>query len=35
MYRKARQQLRGQTMIEYEFILPAVATVFVTYEVMG
>jgi Flp pilus assembly pilin Flp len=36
MYRKALQQLRGQTMTEYAFILAAVAiVVFVTYEVMG
>jgi Flp pilus assembly pilin Flp len=36
MYRKARQQLSGQTMTEYAFILAAVAiVVFVTYEVMG
>jgi Flp pilus assembly pilin Flp len=36
MYRKARQQLRGQTMTEYALILAAVAiVVFVTYQVMG
>jgi Flp pilus assembly pilin Flp len=35
-YRKARQQLRGQTMTEYALILAAVAiVVYVTYQVMG
>jgi Flp pilus assembly pilin Flp len=35
-YRKARQQLKGQTMTEYALILGAVAiVVYVTYQVMG
>jgi Flp pilus assembly pilin Flp len=35
-YRRARQQLKGQTMTEYALILAAVAiVVYVTYQVMG
>jgi Flp pilus assembly pilin Flp len=36
IYRKTRQQLRGQTMTEYALILAAVAiVVYITYQVMG
>jgi Flp pilus assembly pilin Flp len=36
VYKKVRQQLRGQTMTEYALILAAVAiVVYVTYQVMG